>query len=63
MLYYQNADTGKVIAREIGDEPYGDLWYEITKEVYESIVHPYQTEEEQLSEIFAATQHGAEPEK
>lgn len=25
MLYYMNSDTGKVIAREIGDEPFGGI--------------------------------------
>jgi hypothetical protein len=27
--YWQNCDTGKITKREIGDPPYGDLWFEI----------------------------------
>jgi len=34
MLYYMNCDTGKVIAREVDDEPYGDSWLEISEEEF-----------------------------
>lgn len=40
MLYYMNVDTGKVIAREVGDEPYGDLWLEIEESEYQDRLHP-----------------------
>jgi len=39
MRYYINDDTGKVIAREDDDEPFGKLWSEIDQEYYEQLVN------------------------
>lgn len=40
--YWMNADTGRVTKREIGDPPYGDLWFELdSPEEQEQQVCPY----------------------
>ena len=38
--YWMNADTGRVMARDFDDPPFGNLWIEIDEQEYKQLEYP-----------------------